>query len=234
MTALPARLRAAALATGAVLAILLLCWAAAAGPAVLVRDGGLRTRDGSTPPPSAQPVPSADVDGSQQVSADLTWLGTVLIVGAALFLVVLLASGLRALWATRWPRPGRLETGEDGEDGEVGVVAVEEVRQALRREAGALLAALDQGAPADGIVACWLHLERAVAAAGVRRASFETSTEYAVRVLRRLDLDPRAVAGLAALYREARFSDHRLGEDARAEARSHLRRVAADLEELRT
>jgi hypothetical protein len=39
-----------------------------------------------------------------------------------------------------------------------------------------------------------------------------------VRVLATHHVDPVAIARLAALYREARFSDHPMGEDARRAA----------------
>ncbi len=58
----------------------------------------------------------------------------------------------------------------------------------------------------------------------------ETSAELTVRVLHHLDVDPRPVARLAALYREARFSEHELGEDARADARTALEQLRRDLD----
>ena len=71
-------------------------------------------------------------------------------------------------------------------------------------------------------MACWLRLEEVVAEAGVPPRRSETSAEFVVRVLHSLDLDPRAIGALAALYREARFSEHELGEDARTAARAAL------------
>ena len=50
-----------------------------------------------------------------------------------------------------------------------------------------------------------------------------------MRALHTLDLDPRAIGSLAALYREARFSEHELGEAARDDARSALQRLRDDL-----
>ena len=44
-----------------------------------------------------------------------------------------------------------------------------------------------------------------------------------------LDLDPAATDRLASLYREARFSTHPLGEEARAAARDALAVLHADL-----
>ena len=63
-----------------------------------------------------------------------------------------------------------------------------------------------------------------------RRASLrlpaETATEFVVRFLHTLDVDPRPVATLAALYHEARFSTHELPADARTRAE---RRLAASM-----
>ena len=57
----------------------------------------------------------------------------------------------------------------------------------------------------------------------------ETSAEFVVRALRGLDLDPAPIARLAALYREARFSEHPVGEEARGEARAALEVLHEDL-----
>ena len=57
----------------------------------------------------------------------------------------------------------------------------------------------------------------------------DTAAEFVQRTLRSLDLDPRAIASLASLYREARFSEHPVGEDARAAARAALETLHADL-----
>jgi hypothetical protein len=80
-------------------------------------------------------------------------------------------------------------------------------------------------------VACWLRLEQVIAAAGFPRHRSETSAEFTVRVLKVLDVDPRAISALARLYREARFSTHELGEDARTTAESALLRLHEDLQE---
>lgn len=77
-----------------------------------------------------------------------------------------------------------------------------------------------EGAPANAIVACWVDLERAVATAGVERRPSETSAELTIRLLDALDVDRRALRTLGALYREARFSSHPVGE--------HQRELAVD------
>jgi hypothetical protein len=57
----------------------------------------------------------------------------------------------------------------------------------------------------------------------------ETSAEFVVRTLRAIDVDPRPIGALAALYREARFSDHELGEARRTAAREALQALHEEL-----
>jgi hypothetical protein len=103
------------------------------------------------------------------------------------------------------------------------------VAAALEADAEAQRAALASGSPRNAIVECWLRLEAAVADAGVRRNPADTSTELTVRVLTRVDVDQAAIQRLAALYREARFSEHPMGESARAAAIDALDAIHHDL-----
>lgn len=89
--------------------------------------------------------------------------------------------------------------------------------------------ALAHGEPRNAIVAAWLRLETDVAAAGWPRHPAETSAEYTGRVLAAAGLAPDAVHTLAALYREARFSSHPLGEADRERASAALRAVHASI-----
>ncbi len=86
------------------------------------------------------------------------------------------------------------------------------------------------GEPRNAIVAAWLSLETSAAATGLARDPAETSTEYTARVIGTWDVDRGRLADLAALYREARFSVHDLGEDHRARAIADLQVLHADLE----
>ena len=95
---------------------------------------------------------------------------------------------------------------------------LDDVAAVINADADAQRAALQRGSPRNAIVECWLRLEAAVVAAGVPRDPADTSTELTVRVLATHHVDPVAIARLAALYREARFSDHPMGEDARRAA----------------
>ena len=76
---------------------------------------------------------------------------------------------------------------------------------------------------------CWHRFERQAAAAGLVRQDWETSAEFTLRVLDLVDADSALVARLGALYREARFSDHPLGEAERAEALAALDAIHARL-----
>jgi hypothetical protein len=211
--------------------VLVLLWAATTGP---VRVFGPGSDDAvSATPPSTTPSPTADEAGDLPTYRDLTrdvrptwdgsWVGELLLytllIGLALGALVL----LRRLWRHRWRPPQRpTVVGDD-------VVTVDALATALEEDADAQLDAVAEGGPRDGIVACWLRLEEIAAAAGHAARPSETSAELVTRLLVDLDLDPRPIGRLAALYREARFSEHRLGEDSRAEARSALRALHDEL-----
>jgi hypothetical protein len=104
---------------------------------------------------------------------------------------------------------------------------VDSARLAAAVEAG--LRELEDGGPGEGVVACWVQLERAAADAGTHRAQPDTSSELAVRLIDRHDVSPAPLLRLASLYREARYSRHVLPESARTEARAALEQVAAEL-----
>jgi hypothetical protein len=89
------------------------------------------------------------------------------------------------------------------------------------------LMALASGPVDDVIVACWVRLEEAAAAGGVSRQPSETSAELAVRMLARFDVPEAPVERLLSLYRAARYSRHRLGEDDRDGAIRALREIRA-------
>ena len=102
-------------------------------------------------------------------------------------------------------------------------------REAVQRQVGSLRSTLGTGEVRNAIVACWVLLEETAAEAGVRRRPAETATEFVVRFLHALDVDPRPVAALAGLYHEARFSTHDLPDDARERARAALHGIEHDV-----
>lgn len=109
-----------------------------------------------------------------------------------------------------------------------------ELPEELLDSSGARLALLATGEPRNAIVAAWLSLETATAATGLAREPAETSTEYTARVLHTWDIDPRSLADLGALYREARFSRHPLTEEHRRRAMRDLTTLHEDLRRVAT
>lgn len=81
---------------------------------------------------------------------------------------------------------------------------------------------LDVGTARNGIVAAWLRLEAAAESERFHRDPADTPTEFVAHVLASYDLDADAIDRLAVLYREARFSQHALGEAQRSEAAACL------------
>jgi hypothetical protein len=226
-----ARAARALLPTLALLGLLVLVWAATTGPVRMFGTAGARPEPVPVPSDSPSAVPSEsnplptyrELTRGVRATADLSWLGQLVAYTALLALCFGGYLLLRALWRHRWRRPEKpVEVSFD-------LTPRSGVAAAVARDAEEQLAAVELGGPRDGIVACWLRLEEVVAASGVTLRPAETSTELATRVLQTLDVDPRAVARLAALYREARFSEHPMGEDGRAAARAALRTLHQDL-----
>jgi len=107
---------------------------------------------------------------------------------------------------------------------------IEAGREALRRDRELYDAALAESDVRNGIVGCWVLLEETAANVGIPKLPAETATELVMRFLHTLDVDPRPVATLAALYHEARFSSHELPADARRRAEQALAAIHADLD----
>ncbi len=88
---------------------------------------------------------------------------------------------------------------------------------------------LRDGDPRNAIVAAWLRFEAQGDSVGLGRRSWETSSEYAIRILDLVSADSGAVNRLAGLYREARFSDHPITEVHRHEALEALAGIRRSL-----
>ena len=214
-------------------ALLVLVWAAVTGPVALLGSSGRRLGPRSPGPTPSSPTAGPDgpqsareIIGNRPRQLDLSWVGDLIAWAIFLGVVGVVAAGTGWLWRNRWhrpERPGRVEFDVLPE--------IDSVADMLARDARAQLAAVAEGTPRNGIVACWLRLEQVIAEAGLPRHRSETSAEFTVRVLKVLDVDPRAISALARLYREARFSTHELGEDARTTAESALLRLHEDLQE---
>lgn len=230
----PAAVPAVLLATA--LVVVLATWASTIGPDRVFRDApttspevGTGIDDTIVPPQPS--VGEDDEDGDD----DRGWGSSALF---ALELVLLLAFVVLLVMAARWVV---LDVREEGwvrrrrrrrrrtPDFVVLPPSREQAVEEIVRDAGDQLALLRTGSPANGIVACWHRFEVQARAAGLGREPWETPAEFTLRVLDLVDADAHAVAELAELYREARFSDHPIRESARAAAVDALERIHRSL-----
>jgi hypothetical protein len=101
--------------------------------------------------------------------------------------------------------------------------------QAITDDAAEQDRQLQDGDARNAIVAAWSRFEVQGRSAGVPRKSWETSSEYAIRILDRVAADSGAVNRLAGLYREARFSEHPITEEHRAAALEALHQIRRSL-----
>jgi hypothetical protein len=106
------------------------------------------------------------------------------------------------------------------------------------RTAEELVAALDAGLeelsdadrdPRRAVIACWVRLEQAAAAAGTVRLLGDSPTDLVGRLLAEQRVDARVLAALLEVYRQARYATHTVDDQMRAQARSALERLRADL-----
>jgi len=105
----------------------------------------------------------------------------------------------------------------------------EPLAEEIRGDAVDQLALLLGGTARNAIVACWDRFEEQAERAHVARRDWETSSEFTLRLLDRVSADPVAVSRLEALYHEARFSSHEIGESRREEAVAALRAIHLSL-----
>ncbi|MEU8237805.1 DUF4129 domain-containing protein [Actinoplanes missouriensis] len=106
------------------------------------------------------------------------------------------------------------------------------------RTAEDLVAALDAGLeelsdtdrdPRRAVIACWVRLEDAAAAAGTPRHPGDSPTDLVGRLLAEQRVDAQVLAALLEVYREARYATHTVDDQMRQQARSALERLRADL-----
>jgi hypothetical protein len=83
--------------------------------------------------------------------------------------------------------------------------------------------------PRRAVIACWVRLERAAAAAGTPRLVGDSPTELVTRLLSAHQVSRPTLEGLAEVYREARYATHPVGERSRQDALAALRQIRAEL-----
>jgi len=83
--------------------------------------------------------------------------------------------------------------------------------------------------PRRAVIACWVRLERAAAAAGTPRETGDSPTDLVTRLLAGHQVSRPTLEGLAFVYREARYATHPIGERSRQSAIEALRQLRAEL-----
>ncbi|SDT70553.1 DUF4129 domain-containing protein [Actinoplanes derwentensis] len=182
----------------------------------------------TTRPPLLPPQPSVRPSFEESIPEPAQglpgWVGTatLIVLGAgALLLVVGLSWALIRDYLRR--RPAR---------------AGKHAPRRPQRTADDLVAALDAGLeelsdtdrdPRRAVIACWVRLEDAAAAAGTPRHPGDSPTDYVGRLLAEQLVDAGVLAALLAVYREARYATHTVDDQMRQQARSALERLRADL-----
>jgi hypothetical protein len=105
--------------------------------------------------------------------------------------------------------------------------AGEEVMAAV--EAGLVELSDTDTDPRRAVIACWVRLERAAAAAGTPRLVGDSPTELVTRLLSAHRVSRPTLEGFAEVYREARYATHPIGERSRQAAIAALRQIRSEL-----
>ena len=87
------------------------------------------------------------------------------------------------------------------------------------------LVAIELGDANRAIVACWIRLEQIAEEVGFARQPWETSTDLVTRWLGLASVPAEPLAELAELYREARYSGHAMSPASVEQARTTLTRL---------
>jgi hypothetical protein len=132
---------------------------------------------------------------------------------------LLVAAGL---WAARARRQARRWLRQPFEE-----TSAEAALLAVESSLDDLLAETD---PRKAVIAAYASMEVGLGRSGFPRRASEAPREFVGRALRGLAISEGAVNRLTALFEEARFSRHEVGEDMRREAIAALRAVRAELD----
>jgi hypothetical protein len=217
--------------------LVLAAWATSAADQVLIADPGSieldertaeveeRMLDSSSEAPVEDPEPT-ELPGPLQFLID----ALLLLLGASLLGFVVLAL-VHAYRDRRRSRAARMLT--PAPDHTSYADFLEHTHRALTQVTAEQSVALREGDPRNAIVACWVAIEDAIERAGIARNPAETSTELTTRVVGLVAIDTTAIQALGGLYREARFSQHDLGEEQRERAIALLTQLSRQLGEHR-
>jgi hypothetical protein len=184
---------------------------------------------GPTDPPLLPTQPTATTGAVQPPEAARglpDWVGTAALVALGVIGVVVLGIAVFVLVRDQARKRGR-KGGRRTQH-----------RRDQPRTAEELVAALDAGLeelsatdrdPRRAVIACWVRLEQAAAAAGTPRHPGDSPTDLVGRLLNEQRVDAGVLAALLDVYRQARYTTHTVDDQMRQQARSALERLRADL-----
>src|SRR6266498_3573885 len=181
---------------------------------------------GTIPPSNAAPVPS-----SRQEWVAFAIPGWLTSLATALCVAVVVAVGAVLLWyVIRAYAPLRraVPVVEPTEPDRLAAASTEDVVAAV--EAGLVGLSDADRDPRRAIIACWLRLEEAAAAAGTPREPGDTSTDLVVRLLLAHLVSRQVIDGFAAVYRWARYGTGPVDEQMRATAVSRSEEHTSELQ----
>jgi hypothetical protein len=173
--------------------------------------------DAPTAPPQDGPPQPTDQPGAP------AWL-TLLAQGLCLVLVVAAVAFL--IWYLR-----RQVRNRPVPEPEAGTVSEEQAREEVLAavDAGLVELADDETDPRRAVIACWVRLEQAAAAAGTPRQPGDTPTELVTRLLAAHRVSAAVLYALAEVYRLARYATHTVDSGMRDQARAALGQLRAEL-----
>ena len=188
-------------------------------------DAAPVTEEAPLLPPSEPPRPEPS-PGVRGAGGELPgWVSTAALIFVAVLVVIVIAlviwAVLRNAMSRRGPRKGRRDPARPEP-----------------RTAEDLVAALDAGLqelsdtdrdPRRAVIACWVRLEQAAAAAGTPRHAGDSPTDLVARLLAEQRLDARVLTPFAGVYRQARYATHTVDDQMRQQARAALERLRSDL-----
>ncbi len=220
----------AALATvGTCLLVTLVGWAALIGPSQVFRGFGPTPTDARPIPPvlllfdqlnSEDRARGKDRSTATHIAEVIGVVVELAVLAGIVYVIFLLLRRALDAWQLRLHYDAPASADFD---------VLERVRRSLADDAAAQLALLLEGEPRNAIVAIWHRFEVQAEESGLPRHGWETSAEFAVRMLDVAEVDPSAVTRLLELYREARFSEHELTESHRQAAGEALRKVQSQI-----
>jgi hypothetical protein len=190
---------------------------ASAGAAVHLNPNPPTGPRASPPPPRKRPAVNQNVTFPG-------WLKALALAASFAVVLVLAVTVLREFWPRlRWLlwRRQRRRIQDRG-------VAADLPRR-LAQAVDEGLDELASGPVADAIIACWLRVHEVALESGIAPKRSDTPEQFVGRILADVQVRAQPLEQLADLYREARFSGHRMSEADRAAARAALEMISRDL-----